>query len=163
VGPIAGMDAVEYRKISYPCRESNPGRPAHSTSLFRLRHPGSHILGDVLQKEGVTASSSVRGSVPLPSLAQHSLTSPERSLFLSVARICRPHGQDADARYTNIPTFSKEHSVVGIATGYGLDDRGVGVRVPVGSIISLLQVVQTGFGANPASYPMGTGGLIPRG
>jgi hypothetical protein len=26
-------------------------------------------------------------------------------------------------------------SVVGIATGYGLDDRGVGVRVPVGSRI----------------------------
>jgi hypothetical protein len=26
-------------------------------------------------------------------------------------------------------------SVVGIATGYGLDDLGVGVRVPVGSII----------------------------
>jgi hypothetical protein len=25
--------------------------------------------------------------------------------------------------------------VFGIATGYGLDDRGVGVRVPVGSII----------------------------
>jgi hypothetical protein len=25
--------------------------------------------------------------------------------------------------------------VVGIATGYGLDDRGVGVRVPVGSRI----------------------------
>jgi glutamine synthetase len=26
-------------------------------------------------------------------------------------------------------------SVVGIATSYGLDDRGVGVRVPVGSRI----------------------------
>jgi ABC-type lipoprotein release transport system permease subunit len=26
-------------------------------------------------------------------------------------------------------------SVVGIATGYGMDDRGVGVRVPVGSRI----------------------------
>jgi hypothetical protein len=26
-------------------------------------------------------------------------------------------------------------SVVGIATGYGLDDRGVGVRVPMGSRI----------------------------
>jgi hypothetical protein len=26
-------------------------------------------------------------------------------------------------------------SAVGIATGYGVDDRGVGVRVPVGSII----------------------------
>jgi hypothetical protein len=28
------------------------------------------------------------------------------------------------------------NSSVGIATGYGLDDRGVGVRVPVGSIFS---------------------------
>jgi hypothetical protein len=28
-----------------------------------------------------------------------------------------------------------QDSVVGIATGYGLDDRGVGVRVPVGSRI----------------------------
>jgi hypothetical protein len=27
------------------------------------------------------------------------------------------------------------YSVVGIVTGYGLDDRGVGVRVPVGSRI----------------------------
>jgi hypothetical protein len=29
----------------------------------------------------------------------------------------------------------KRDSAVGIATGYGLDDRGVAVRVPVGSII----------------------------
>jgi hypothetical protein len=28
--------------------------------------------------------------------------------------------------------ISSPVSVVGIATGYGLDDRGVGVRVPVG-------------------------------
>jgi hypothetical protein len=28
-----------------------------------------------------------------------------------------------------------QDSVVGIATSYGLDDRGVGVRVPVGSRI----------------------------
>jgi hypothetical protein len=48
-------------------------------------------------------------------------------------------------------------SSVGIATGYGLDDRGVGVRVPVGSEFSLLHVVQTGSGVHPASYPMGTG------
>jgi hypothetical protein len=30
----------------------------------------------------------------------------------------------------------KEYSVVGIATGYGRDDRGIGVRVPVMSRIS---------------------------
>jgi hypothetical protein len=40
-----------------------------------------------------------------------------------------------------------------IATGYGLDDRGVGVRE-----FSLLHVVQTASDAHPASYPMGTGG-----
>jgi hypothetical protein len=31
--------------------------------------------------------------------------------------------------------FGSRDSVVGIATSYGLDDRGIGVRVPVGSII----------------------------
>jgi hypothetical protein len=46
---------------------------------------------------------------------------------------------------------------VGIATGYGLDDRGVGVRVPIGSRIFSKRSVQTGSGAHPASYPMGTG------
>jgi hypothetical protein len=38
VSPIAGMDAVEKMKISRPCRESSPGRPVHSPSLYRLRH-----------------------------------------------------------------------------------------------------------------------------
>jgi hypothetical protein len=40
-------------------------------------------------------------------------------------------------------------SLVGLATGYGLDDRGVGVRVHVGC------------GVHPASYPVGTGALSP--
>jgi hypothetical protein len=31
--------------------------------------------------------------------------------------------------------FWNRDSSVGIATGYGLDDRGVGIRVPVGSRI----------------------------
>jgi hypothetical protein len=34
-----------------------------------------------------------------------------------------------------ITYFRSRDSVFCIATGYGLDDRGVGVRVPVGSII----------------------------
>jgi hypothetical protein len=42
-------------------------------------------------------------------------------------------------------------SAVGMAAGYGQDDRGVGVRVKVWSGI------ETGSGAHPDSYPMGTG------
>jgi hypothetical protein len=51
-------------------------------------------------------------------------------------------------------------TAVGIATAYGMDDRGVGVRVPVGSEISLLHTVQTGSGAHLA-YLKGTGGSFP--
>jgi hypothetical protein len=47
---------------------------------------------------------------------------------------------------------------VGIVTAYGLDDREIGVRVPVGSDFSLLHIIQTGCGAHLASYPLGTGG-----
>jgi hypothetical protein len=47
-------------------------------------------------------------------------------------------------------------SVVSIATGNGMDDRGVGVRVPVGQEFSPLHVVQTGSGVHPTSCPMGT-------
>jgi hypothetical protein len=48
---------------------------------------------------------------------------------------------------------------VGIASGYGLDDRMIGVRFPaeVGNF-SLHHRVQTGSGTHPASYPMGTRG-----
>jgi hypothetical protein len=68
----------------------------------------------------------------------------------------------------NIPSYSEgpgeEHSrdsAVGIATGCGLDDREVGVRIPVGSRFSLLHVVETGSEVHPTSYPMGTGGSFP--
>jgi hypothetical protein len=50
-------------------------------------------------------------------------------------------------------------SAVGIATGYGMDGRGIEVRVPVGSKeFSLLHVVQNGSGAHSTSYSMGTAG-----
>jgi hypothetical protein len=52
---------------------------------------------------------------------------------------------------------------VDIAIGYGPDKRGVAVRVSVGQEFSLLRSVQTGPGANPASYPMGTRRLFPGG
>jgi hypothetical protein len=53
----------------------------------------------------------------------------------------------------------RQDSVVGIATGYGLDDQGIGFGVPLESKFSLLHIVQTGSGAQPASYPMGAGAL----
>jgi hypothetical protein len=51
-------------------------------------------------------------------------------------------------------------SVFGIATDHGLDERGVGVRVPYRLEFSVLHVVQTGSGVHPTSYPMGTGAFL---
>jgi hypothetical protein len=53
-------------------------------------------------------------------------------------------------------------SSVGIALGYGLDDRGSRVRFPErAGNFSLHHRVQTGSGAHPASYPMGNRGSFP--
>jgi hypothetical protein len=49
-------------------------------------------------------------------------------------------------------------STVGIVTDYRLGERGVGVRIPVRS---LLRMVKTGSGAYQASYPICTGGYFP--
>jgi hypothetical protein len=48
----------------------------------------------------------------------------------------------------------------GIGLGYGLDDRGFESRQ---RLENFRHSVQTGFGAHPASYPMGTGGFFPWG
>jgi hypothetical protein len=50
-------------------------------------------------------------------------------------------------------------SAVGIAIGYGLDDR----EVPVGLKLFILHVVQTCSGVHTTSYTMGTGGSFPGG
>jgi hypothetical protein len=53
-------------------------------------------------------------------------------------------------------------SSVGIALGYGLDNRGSRVRFPAGAgNFSLYHRVQNGSGAHPPSYLMGTGGSFP--
>jgi hypothetical protein len=53
-------------------------------------------------------------------------------------------------------------SSVGIALGYGLDDRGSRVRFSEGAgNFSLHHSVQNASGAHPASYPMGTRGSFP--
>jgi hypothetical protein len=56
------------------------------------------------------------------------------------------------------------HSSVGIALGYGLDDRSSGVRFPTGAAnFSLHHRAQNGSGAHPASYPMDNRGSFPGG
>jgi hypothetical protein len=51
-----------------------------------------------------------------------------------------------------------------IVSNYGLDDRVIEVRSPTrAEDFSFGPCVQTGSGAHPASYPMGTGGPFPGG
>jgi hypothetical protein len=59
--------------------------------------------------------------------------------------------------------IKSQHSAVGWATGYGLDDKGSEFESRWKQDLSFLHVVQTGSGAHPASYPMGTGGFFPGG
>jgi hypothetical protein len=55
-------------------------------------------------------------------------------------------------------------SSVGIALGYGLDNRGSRVRFPAkAGNFSPHDRVQNGSGTHPASYPMGTRGTFPEG
>jgi hypothetical protein len=55
-------------------------------------------------------------------------------------------------------------SSVSIVSDYGLDDRVTGVGYPTeAKDFSSSLCVQTGPGAHPASYPMGTGGPFPGG
>jgi hypothetical protein len=73
--------------------------------------------------------------------------------------------RDRQEEYYLRITFSvymSPDSIVCIANGCGVDDQGVGVRVPVGEKISLPYFVQTDSGAHPVSYPMGTVGILPR-
>jgi hypothetical protein len=55
-------------------------------------------------------------------------------------------------------------SLVEIGTGYGLDNRMIRVRfLSEAGNFSLRHLVQTGTGAYPASYSMGTGDSFSRG
>jgi hypothetical protein len=47
-------------------------------------------------------------------------------------------------------------SAVGVATSYWLDDREVGVQIPIGQEFQLLYIVQTGSVTNPDSYQVDT-------
>jgi hypothetical protein len=60
--------------------------------------------------------------------------------------------------------YKNSGSSVGIALGYGLDDRGSRVRFPAGAgNFSLDHRVQNGSGAHLASYPRGIRGSFTGG
>jgi hypothetical protein len=69
-----------------------------------------------------------------------------------------------NASTTTTTTTSKScDNSVGVALGYGLDDRGSRVRFSAGAgKFSLHQRIQNGSGAHPA-YLMGTRGFFPGG
>jgi hypothetical protein len=64
-------------------------------------------------------------------------------------------------------SYSKEEwirdSVIGVATGYGLDDRGTGARVPVGPRIFASPRRPDRLWGPPDLLSNGDGGLFPRG
>jgi hypothetical protein len=56
-------------------------------------------------------------------------------------------------------TRSRDSSVSIVTLGYGLDGQGAGVLFLAGTTdLSLLNIVETGSGAHPTSYPMDTRG-----
>jgi hypothetical protein len=71
-------------------------------------------------------------------------------------------------KHMYIPTYTHTiiHTHTGVETdhavqrlGYGLEVRGIAVRLPAGARgFSLLHNIQAGCGAHPTSYRMGTGG-----
>jgi hypothetical protein len=66
--------------------------------------------------------------------------------------------------YTIIIYNRNRRSSVSIVSGYRLDDRAIEVRSSAGAKdFSCSLCVQTGSGAHPASYTVGTGGPFPGG
>jgi hypothetical protein len=66
---------------------------------------------------------------------------------------------------SSLPGLLRSRSSSGsIVSDYGLDDQTIRVQSPTGAEdFSYSPCVQTGSGAHPASYPMGTGGPFPGG
>jgi hypothetical protein len=116
-------------------------------------HPASYPMGTRESFPGSEADHSLPSSAEVKECMELYLHSPNT-----------PSWRGAQLKHREL-IIVKVHSMlsrdssVGIPTGYGLDDR---VRFPAGTgNLYLRHRVQTGFGAHPASYPVGIGGSFP--
>jgi hypothetical protein len=69
--------------------------------------------------------------------------------------------RDLQNKPTLLSLMRSRDNAVGIATGNGLNNRGVGVRVLAVQDFYILHVIQTDSGAHQASYSMDTEGSFP--
>jgi hypothetical protein len=131
----------------------NSGSPLFSMKIYSSSH---FILNTLFASKNFLSFLVfiLRGSVRAE--CWPSLTSPD---WVGCSQICQ-------LKFINVATFRPKLynfmyirvSSGSIVSDYGLDDRAIGVRSPAGAKdFSSILCVQTGFGAHPASYPMGTG------
>jgi hypothetical protein len=74
----------------------------------------------------------------------------------------RTSSQPPNAQFLVSNLLEDRNSAVGTVTSYKLDDRGIFVRLLARARnFYLLPNVQTGYGAYPASYSIGTGRYFP--
>jgi hypothetical protein len=90
--------------------------------------------------------------------------SPLSITVLKSLSFVRDYELDTDLEDVVCKFLRSRGSSVSIVSGYGLDDRAIGVRSSVGAKdFSSILCVQTGSEAHPASCTMGTGGPFPGG
>jgi hypothetical protein len=77
-----------------------------------------------------------------------------------VQKQCLNNGMKLNISKTAL-TLERRDSPVGIATGYGMDDQGVGVRVPVGITIFTSSRRRDRLWGPPSLLSNGYRGLIP--
>jgi hypothetical protein len=85
--------------------------------------------------------------------------------FVTMCNICPPSLHPSFFLLSNnIDHEGSRGSSVSIVSGYELDDREIEIRSPTEARdFSPDLCVQTGYGAHPTSYPVGTGGPFPGG